>query len=190
MRAATPIRVCYADPPYPGCAHLYSKPGTPEYHPDAMRWDDPAEHVRLIASMDQYYPDGWALSTNPDALSVVGGAPRGSRLAAWCRNGGAGPRIAFCWELLIYKVPTQKRGDCTADWIMAGINTSGGFTGAKPPAFSHWLFKILGVGAHPDDEFVDMFPGSGAVTRAWDEFRAKRVTRGTTTQGNLFDVSP
>jgi len=27
------------------------------------------------------------------------------------------------------------------------------------------------VGARPDDELVDMFPGTGAVTKAWESWR-------------------
>lgn len=71
-----PIRVCIADPPYIGCAHHYSKPGTPEYHPDAMRWDDPEEHVRLMADMDREFQDGWALATSTDPGLRLGGEQR------------------------------------------------------------------------------------------------------------------
>jgi hypothetical protein len=41
-----------------------------------------------------------------------------------------------------------------------------GFKGAKPPVFARWLFDAAGL--HPDDEFIDLFPGSGAVTDAWN----------------------
>jgi len=27
------------------------------------------------------------------------------------------------------------------------------------------------MGMRPDDELVDLFPGTGAVTRAWEEYR-------------------
>lgn len=40
--------------------------------------------------------------------------------------------------------------------------------GAKPAAFCGWLFRLLD--AQPGDEFVDVFPGSGGVARAWDMF--------------------
>jgi hypothetical protein len=32
----------------------------------------------------------------------------------------------------------------------------------------HWVFDCLG--AHEADELTDLFPGSGAVTRAWASF--------------------
>lgn len=37
--------------------------------------------------------------------------------------------------------------------------------GAKPAAFCGWMFQLLG--ALPGDNFTDLFPGSGGVTRAW-----------------------
>lgn len=38
--------------------------------------------------------------------------------------------------------------------------------GAKPAIFARWVFDLLG--ALPGDEFVDVFPGSGGIARAWD----------------------
>jgi hypothetical protein len=34
-----------------------------------------------------------------------------------------------------------------------------------------------------------MFPGSGAVSRAWDEYRARPTKRGGAEQGALFSES-
>lgn len=44
-----------------------------------------------------------------------------------------------------------------------------GGDGAKPERVCHWAFEL--VGAEPDDELIDMFPGTGAVTRAWRTWR-------------------
>jgi len=57
--------------------------------------------------------------------------------------------------------------------------------GAKPAAVCHWIFDLLG--AAPGDTLDDLFPGSGAVTRAWAAFTgnadpshpARGVTRQT-----------
>ena len=38
-------------------------------------------------------------------------------------------------------------------------------TGTKPAAFCRWVFTLLG--AAPADSLDDLFPGSGAVSRAW-----------------------
>ena len=44
-----------------------------------------------------------------------------------------------------------------------------GIIGAKPDAFSFWLFELLGL--RPVDEFIDLFVGSGSVTQAWHTYR-------------------
>lgn len=43
--------------------------------------------------------------------------------------------------------------------------------GAKPPAFSRWVFDLLG--AAPGDHFTDLFPGSGSVATAWRIFTSE-----------------
>jgi hypothetical protein len=40
--------------------------------------------------------------------------------------------------------------------------------GAKPAEFCRWMFDLLG--AEPQDEFSDLFAGSGGVMRAWRVF--------------------
>ena len=40
--------------------------------------------------------------------------------------------------------------------------------GAKPAAVCRWIFTLLG--AAPGDTLDDLFPGSGAVGRAWAAF--------------------
>ena len=41
----------------------------------------------------------------------------------------------------------------------------GRVVGAKPAAVCRWIFQLLGAG--PGDTLDDLFPGSGAVGRAW-----------------------
>ncbi len=48
--------------------------------------------------------------------------------------------------------------------------------GRKPVAFCAWLFDLLGM--VPGDELVDLFPGTGAVTRAWRELSSRSGTTG------------
>ena len=43
-----------------------------------------------------------------------------------------------------------------------------GAGGAKPAAVCRWIFELLG--AAPGDTLDDLFPGSGAVGRAWTAF--------------------
>lgn len=49
--------------------------------------------------------------------------------------------------------------------VKEGITMKRGLTGAKPERVCHWAFEV--VGAWPDDDLDDLFPGTGAVTRAW-----------------------
>ena len=43
--------------------------------------------------------------------------------------------------------------------------------GQKPEPFCRWVFEWLG--ARPDDTLDDLFPGSGAVVRAWEAWSAQ-----------------
>jgi hypothetical protein len=49
--------------------------------------------------------------------------------------------------------------------------------GAKPAEFAYWMFDLLG--ARPGDELVDLFPGSGGITRAWRHYSSLDVGRDT-----------
>jgi len=93
-------------------------------------------------------------------------------LGAWVKpfcvfKPGVNP--AYAWEPLIFRggrkrtrlEPTER------DWVLANITLRKGLSGAKPQAFSEWVFRLLG--ACRGDELVDLFPGTGAVTTAWQE---------------------
>lgn len=80
---------------------------------------------------------------------------------------------AYAWEPVIFK-PAQARGrdkDTVRDWVADNITLKRGLSGVKPLGFCFWLFEILGMQA--DDEFVDLFVGSGAVSKAWQKWRYK-----------------
>ena len=59
-----------------------------------------------------------------------------------------------------------------ADSIVCGVGPldtlQGRVIGAKPAAVCRWIFTLLG--AAPGDRLDDLFPGSGAVGRAWAAF--------------------
>jgi hypothetical protein len=161
-----PLRLAYADPPYPGKAWIYRD------HPD---YAGEVDHAALIASLAAY--DGWALSTSAEALpAVLALCPSGVRVAAWHR-GERPTRSAWplhAWEPVIYcggrQLPAASR---RADSIVSGVapvTTLPGrrVIGAKPPAVCRWIFGLLGAG--PQDTLDDLFPGSGAVSRAWAAF--------------------
>jgi hypothetical protein len=67
-----PLRLAYADPPYPGKALLYWD------HPD---YGGEVDHTELIARLAAH--DSWALPTSAEALPVVlAFCPPGVRVAA------------------------------------------------------------------------------------------------------------
>ena len=53
------------------------------------------------------------------------------------------------------------------------ITLKRGLTGVKPERVCQWLFEVMGCDR--DDTLVDLFPGSSAVGRAWEAWRAQRT---------------
>ena len=183
--AGRSLRLGYADPPYPGKAWLYR--GHPDYAGEV-------DHQALIARLGSY--DGWALSTSAEALpSVLALCPPRVRVAAWHR-GERTTRSRYPlngWEPVIYSGGRQIPGERRADSIVCGpapVRTlPGRVIGAKPAAVCRWIFGLLG--ALPGDTLEDLFPGSGAVTRAWLAYtELSRRPTGDTSCEALFDVSP
>ena len=154
------MRIAYADPPYPGCAHLYAD------HPD---YAGEVDHVALIHHLHEVY-DGWALSTSSKALQeVLAMCPGVVRVLIWVKN-----TVRYAWEPVIIESARPPDSNLR-DWIHAEVDAyqwraqpESYVIGQKPDVFSRWLFAWLG--ADPADEFTDLFPGSGAVGREWDRF--------------------
>ncbi len=156
------LRLAYADPPYPGKARLYRD------HPD---YGGEVDHAALIERLAVY--DGWALSTSAEALpAVLALCPSGVRVAAWHR--GERPTRSrwplHAWEPVLYCGGRQLvTGQRRADSLVCGVGPldtlPGRVIGAKPAAVCRWIFTLLG--AAPGDTLDDLFPGSGAVGRAW-----------------------
>jgi hypothetical protein len=164
-------RIGYADPPYPGCAHLYRD------HPD---YAGEVDHVELVERLERDY-DGWVLHTaaTPEAIALLAPLVKGSgaRWCSWVKGFAAFKRnvsVAYAWEPVIIKAarkPVVSKRLVMRDWIECPITLRRGLTGAKPEAVCHWAFEL--VGAHPEDELHDLFPGTGAVTEAWRSWRLK-----------------
>lgn len=168
-----PLRLAYADPPYPGEARLYR--GRPDYAGEV-------DHVNLVTMLQRF--DGWALSTSARALPVVlaicqarGGL--GVRVAAWVRGARPGrsqaPRSS--WEPVLYLPARSVASDAwTVDSLYClarpRLTDPGRCLGMKPAGFAYWLFNLLG--ALPGDHLSDLYPGSGGIGRAWSRY----VSRG------------
>jgi hypothetical protein len=155
------VRFAYADPPYLGCARRYRE------HPDAARWDDPAEHGALMARMEASY-DGWALSAGMNSLqALLPIAPEGVRVAAWVKPFSAAfptVRVAYAWEPVIYRPArplTREGGPTVKDFTIANMAMRTGLVGAKPPQFCRWVLDLLGY--LDGDTLDDLFPGTGVM---------------------------
>ena len=143
-------------------------------HPDAARWDDPAEHIALMAELERDY-DGWALSASaPSLAQLLPAAPTGTRVGVWVKPFAAykrNVRVAYTWEPVLWtRIAPRRDGDPVGrDHLSASITMRRGLTGAKPEAFARWLAVLLGwqVG----DTMTDLFPGTGAVGAWFDENR-------------------
>jgi hypothetical protein len=166
------MRIGYADPPYPGCSHLYAD------HPD---YAGEVNHEQLLATLAWGYA-GWCLHTSSvalaDVLTIVHDCQiEDVRVMAWVKPFAAFKRnvsVAYAWEPVLVKAarkPVVKPGMTYRDWMAEPITLKRGLTGAKPEAVCRWLFEVMGCDR--DDDLVDLFPGTGAVTRAWEAWRSQ-----------------
>lgn len=170
VAAGHPLRLAYADPPYPGLSRRYYGA-----HPD---FGGEVDHPALIARLMDEFPDGWALSTSAAALhDVLLSCPTSVRVAAWFR--GERPTRSWrplnAWEPVIfhggraYASPVdERRIDALVHVARARTTDPNRVVGAKPADFIWWMFDLLG--ALPGDDLVDLFPGSGGIARAWDRY--------------------
>lgn len=168
------MRIGYADPPYPGCAHLYKD------HPD---YAGEVDHAALINQLEGLY-DGWVLHTSVGGLRMMESErllpETGIRICQWFKPFAAFKRnvsVAYAYEPVIVKAvrkPVVSHRVVMRDWIEEAVKESitmkKGLAGVKPKKVLLWAFEM--VGAEPTDDLVDIFPGSGAVMEAWREWQS------------------
>ena len=168
MSNERPMRFAYADPPYLGMASHYD-------HPESAVFDTIEGHADLIRRLCDEFPDGWAYSLHtPSLRTILPLCPADVRISAWVKpfcSFKLHVNPAYAWEPVIWRGGRKRGRDrrTVRDFVSCEITLRRGFFGAKPEGFCWWLFDLLGM--EPTDEFVDMFPGSGAVTRAWEEWK-------------------
>lgn len=172
------MKFAYADPPYPGCAHLYKA------HPD---FAGEVDHRELVARLRGEF-DGWVLHTHVAGHRMMEREKilpdDGFRVCQWFKPFAAFKRnvpVAYVHEpVLIAAVrkPVVSKRLTLRDVIVCeeeesgvveGITMKRGLTGAKPEKVCWWVFELAGLTL--EDELVDLFPGTGAVTRAWESWR-------------------
>ena len=165
-------RLAYADPPYPGqSAKHYAD------HPD---YAGEVDHAELLRRLDTF--DGWVLHTASTTLAGIlriaaDNGVTGFRVMAWVKPFAAFKRnvsVAYAWEPVLVKPvrkPVVSGRIVMRDWVSESITLRRGLTGAKPEAVCRWAFEVAGL--EPDDDLTDLYPGSGAVTRAWEAWRSQ-----------------
>lgn len=162
------LRFGYADPPYIGMARRYYS-------------GREVNHASLILRLVREYPDGAALScSRRSAKRVLELIPESldPRLCIWVKGSrqGVSYRERNAYECVVVWGGRPRR--LAADQVLDDVLVLHGATrsrshpkaliGMKPPGFWSWLFELLG--ATVDDDFEELFPGSGAGERAWRMF--------------------
>lgn len=187
-------KLAIADPPYPpfvgsggrknrssrwyGGGQRSSTDRPSDFHPEAAEWDDPARHRRLLEELVDEF-DGFAIATSPDGLAAYGPLPIGVRIMAWVKpNGQPGAhRLRSVWEPVILYPPVGRRsnrgGVGSINDVLTENSPRVGFIGAKPEAWTRWVLDAMTY--QKGDEVVDLFRGSGLVTRELDNLSTTRI---------------
>lgn len=158
------MRAAYADPPYVGQARKH-------YSHDTKCAE--VDHAALIEQLNSF--DSWALScSSPSLKTILPMCPDGVRVMAWVKPFCAfkvNVNPAYAWEPIIVRIGRKRtrQQPTVRDWVSENITLKRGLVGVKPDKFCLWLFDVLNL--QPQDEFHDLFPGSGAVTTAWESWR-------------------
>ena len=153
------MRVAYADPPYVGQAKKH-------YNREEI------DHVALIEKLRTF--DSWALSASSPSLRELWNLCPEARVGVWTKpfcSFKPGVNPAYAWEPVLF-VTTRKRErteKTVRDFVTCNITLKKGLSGAKPELFCFWIFELLGM--NPQDDLFDLFPGTGAVTIAWESWK-------------------
>lgn len=177
------MRLGYADPPYIGQSKKHYGD-----HPD---YAGEVNHRDLLQHLDNDY-DGFVLHMSSPSLGYIAHLVEeygiSGRWMAWMKPFCAFKRnvsVAYAWEPVLIKFARkpivsgrmvmrdfieEADPDFVNDAVRESITMKKGLSGAKPERVCRWAFEMLG--ADPDDELVDLFPGTGAVTQAWGNWCA------------------
>lgn len=168
-----PVTFAYADPPYPGKIDYYTDQPRNDW-PDQPDGSGEIDHRELIERLTGEYPAGWALSTSAAALrDVLPLCPPDVRVASWhrrVRHTRARHPLSSWEPLIVWRgrpYSTTASQTVLDRLVYEGRYKSypGALVGMKPPEFAIWMFRQLN--ASRGDDVHDLFPGSGAIGRAW-----------------------
>lgn len=151
------------------------------YYLDQASYRGEVDHPALIRRLDANLADGtsagYALSCSSKSLRfLLPLMPESHRVCSWMKTIGANPStygIHSTWEAVIV-VGGRQRKPGVRDWLACPPDRGGvsDLTGRKPILFCCWLFDLLGM--VPGDLLADLYPGSGAVGRAWSAVQPSR----------------
>lgn len=151
-------------------------PGMSGFYRDHPDYDGEVDHRQLIEKLQTY--DGYCLHTASTTLKqVLSMCPDDVRVMAWVKPFAAFKKnvaVAYAWEPVIVKPCRLRHYDgltTVRDWCAESITLQRGLTGVKPETVCRWLFEAMGM--QPDDQLDDLFPGSGAVSVAWKNWRSQ-----------------
>lgn len=163
------MKFAYADPPYQGQAKRHYG-----HHQD---YDGEVDHQALLATLAEF--DGWALSLSVKSLPVILPlCPAEVITLAWFKPIAPplGDHRRYNWEpVLLMPVRRYSPGYVPLALIESPPQFTfrpcpdGHVIGEKPERFAHWIFAAAGLSR--DDHLTDLFPGSGAISRAWGTYQ-------------------
>lgn len=166
-------RLAMADPPYVG----QSKKHYGE-HPD---YAGEVDHAALIQRLETEY-DGWALCLSARSLhEILPMTPPDVVVLSWVKPIAPpmGDHYQYSWEPVIVS-PVRRPATYVKTHLVLSPpqytfrpKPPGHVIGEKPEGFSLWVFEAMG--AEPGDTMDDLFPGSGAVSLAWERFGDGRL---------------
>lgn len=189
-----PRRIAYADPPYPGRSARYYGD-----HPDFDGEVDHAALIASLSADFDAWALSTSADALQDVLALCPPGVRVAAWVRGHRPHRDALLPVNSWEPVIFagqimrrvapaavvedlddtsgspatatpveRMPATDRIDSLI--FRPGVRSTdpGRVTGAKPAEFCRWIFELLA--AQPGDTFVDVFPGSGGVARAWDVF--------------------
>ena len=178
------MRIGYADPPYVGQSL--------KHYGNHKDFAGEVDHALLISELVADF-DGFVLHCTSTSLGdLLDLAPSDVRVGAWVKPFAAFKKnvpVAYAWEPIIFKPARKQSVHGTTrplrDFISEPITMKRGLAGAKPRKVCWWAFEC--IGCEPTDDLVDLFPGTGAVAAAWNEWRD--LTLNKPIQGGLFEAT-
>lgn len=163
------MKFAYADPPYIGQAR--------KHYGNHVDYAGEVDHRALIYRLCDEF-DGWALSLSMKSLPViVRFCPEDVVTLAWFKPIAPplGDHRRYNWEPVLLR-PVRRYGPGYVPTALIASPPQFTFRpkpethviGEKPETFCHWIFAAAGLTR--DDEMHDLYPGSGAVSTAWESY--------------------